>query len=57
MYLQIKKINQVPDEHGNHLVITMVGLYEDNGKWIKWVKLNEALMELLLSAQIPFHVL
>jgi len=41
MYLQVKKISLVPDKFGSNVKITMVGLYDDDGKWIKWVKLND----------------
>ena len=49
MKLQIKKAELVPDKYGQHLKITMVGLYDDTGKWIKWIKLNEALMKAELN--------
>lgn len=52
MYLQIKKVEAIPDKFGNHIKITMVGLYHDDGKWIKWVKLNEELMKVLLESKI-----
>jgi hypothetical protein len=43
--LRIKKAELVPDAYGNHIKITMVGLYDENGKWIRWVKLNEDLIK------------
>lgn len=55
MYLQVKKIDLVPDKFGKHIKITMVGLYSDEGKWIKWVKLNEELAKVLEETQIPFN--
>jgi hypothetical protein len=30
----------------------MVGLYDDTGKWIKWIKLNEAFIEALMKAEL-----
>ena len=53
--LKIKKAELVPDERGSHVKITMVGLYLINGevlKWIKWVKLNERTLELLLKSTV-----
>ena len=52
MKLQIKKAELVPDKFGQHLKITMVGLYDDTGKWIRWVKLNDALITELLKVEI-----
>lgn len=51
-YLKIKKAELIPDTFGQHLKITMIGLYDENDKWIKWVKLNDALIEELLNKSI-----
>jgi len=50
--IKIKKAELVPDNHGFHIKITMIGLYDENGKWIKWTKLNESMLELLKSKEI-----
>lgn len=52
MKLQIKKAELVPDKFGQHIKISMVGLYDDNGKWLRWVKLNDALITELLKVEI-----
>jgi len=52
MYLQIKTIEKVTDKYAYHFKITKVGLYDDEGNWIKWAKLNDNLMEALKNAQI-----
>ena len=52
MKLKIKKAELVPDKFGQHLKITMVGLYDDTGKWIRWIKLNEAFLEALIQAEL-----
>ena len=52
MKLKIKKAELVPDKFGQHLKITMVGLYDDTGKWIRWIKLNEAFLESLIQAEL-----
>jgi len=51
-YLQIKKSELVPDTYGKHIKITMIGLYQDDGKYIKFVELNDALLEVLMNAKI-----
>ena len=52
MYLQIKKINLIPDKFVKVIQIPMIGLYEDDGKWIKWVKLNDELVKVLSNTKI-----
>ena len=49
MYIQIKKAGLVPDAHGQHIAIKMIGLYDDEGKWIKWIKLTPEIVDGLLS--------
>lgn len=56
MHLQIKKAELVPDSFGKHLKITMVGLYDDDGKWIKWVKLDEPFLKNLTNTLIPISI-
>ena len=55
MYLKIKKASLSPDKYGRHIHITMVGIYQNNGTWIKWVKLNEVLIELLINSKIEYN--
>ena len=52
MKLKIKRAELVQDLYGQHLKITMVGLYDDTGKWIRWIKLNEAFLESLIQAEL-----
>jgi hypothetical protein len=54
MYLQIKKSELVPDKFGQHVKITMIGLYDDSGKWIKWVKLDKELLSKLMETKINY---
>ena len=54
MYLQIKRIEPQPSKYGNDFKISMIGLYQDDGKWIKWIKLDTHIMEFLKDAKIPF---
>ena len=52
MYLQIKKIKLIKDDYGNVITITMVGLYDENDKWVKWVKLDDKVLTLLQNQKI-----
>lgn len=56
MKLKIKKAELVPDQYGQHIKVTMVGLYDENDKWIRWVKLNDALIKELLEAEINIEI-
>lgn len=53
MYLQIKKIKLVPDKFGQHIEITMVGLYQDDGTYVKWVKLDDSVLSALINIKMP----
>ncbi len=52
MYLKIKKINFTESTYGNNITITMIGLYDESDKWIKWIKLNEQVLSLLENQKI-----
>ena len=56
MKLKIKKAELVPDKFGYHIKVNMVGLYDENDKWIRWVKLNDALIKELLEAEINIEI-
>ncbi len=56
MYLQIKKAELVPDARGQHIKITMVWLYDSDGKWTKWVKLNDVVLDMLLKAKLDVTI-
>ena len=57
MYLQVKKIELAPDKFGKHIKITMIGAYQDDGKWIKWVGLSdETVIDALSKIKIPFEL-
>lgn len=57
MILKIKKAEIVPDKYGSHIKITMVGLYDKDGKWIRWVKLNDKLIEQLCKAHFTLEII
>ena len=54
-YLQIKTIVPVPDTYGSYIKITKIGLYDKNGKWKRWVKLNDKLIEKLSEQKIQLE--
>jgi hypothetical protein len=51
-YIKIKKINLEPDKFGKHIKITMIGLYDENDKWQKWIPLNESILTILADQKI-----
>lgn len=52
MYLQIKKAKLMRNAYSkNDILISMVGLYDDNWKYVKFIKMEEAI-ELLLKHPI-----
>ena len=52
MHLKIKRLDKQETQYGNDLVIKMVSVYDNQGKWIRNVKLNDALIEVLKEAKI-----
>ena len=54
-YIKIKKMNIEPDKFGQHIKVTMIGLYDEDDKWIKWIPMNEALIELLKDTKIEVN--
>jgi hypothetical protein len=52
-YVQLKKAELTPDNYGNKITISMVGLYDNSGKWIKWTKINDNLLNVLMNQKIP----
>jgi len=52
MYLQIKRIETEETPYGNDIVIKMIQLREDDGTFIKNVKLNDELIQVLKNSKI-----
>lgn len=53
MYLQIRKAKLVKNEYWkNDIFINMISLYDDNWKFVKFVKLNDYTLQSLLSEKI-----
>lgn len=54
MYLKVKRAKLVKNSFWkNDLFINMVALYDDNWKFVKFVKLTEQLLEKMLTEIIP----
>lgn len=52
MYIKINKAKIVEGKYWNNVFINQVWLYDDNWKWIKWAKINDALVTKILEAKI-----
>ena len=49
------KLNQIsiePDQYGHHLVIKMVTKYDNNGKYVQHIPINENTIEIIKSGFI-----
>jgi hypothetical protein len=51
-YIKIKKANLEPDKYGQHIKITMIGLYDEDDKWLKWIPLNDKTINSLIDYKI-----
>ena len=51
-FIKVKKSELVHDKYGKHIKISMVGIYDENGKWLKWIPLDQVLIEILLDNKI-----
>ena len=56
MKLKIKTAKLVEDQYGKHIEITKVGLYEDDGKWIRWTKLDQRVLDVLLKLEVKVYL-
>lgn len=52
MYLKIKKANVVETTYWKNIVISMIWLYNDNDKRVKWIKLDENVASILTTIPI-----
>jgi hypothetical protein len=50
--IRIKKANLVQSKYGNNIEISMIRLSDENDKYIKFIKLNEKTLEILLNTDI-----
>jgi hypothetical protein len=49
-FLKIKKAVLIPDAQGHTMTISRIGLHDETGKWIKWIKIKDA-YEMLMSEE------
>lgn len=54
--MRIKKANLVPHKYGFHIEISMIKLSDENDKYIKFIKLNEKTLEILLNTDITIKL-
>lgn len=55
MYLQIKKARLVPWDYkkvGSNIIVSMVWLYDSDGRCTRFVKLNDVVLEILKNVKI-----
>ena len=55
IYYQLKQISLVPDKYGKHLKIKMVSAYTGDGKFIKHVKLDDNMLDILSEGWIVYN--
>ena len=54
---RLKQISLEPDQYGRHLKIKMVTMYDGQGEYVKHVKLDENMLEILSeSVVVPSHL-
>lgn len=53
MYIQIKKIEEKETKFWKDYYLKMIWLYEDDWKWIKWIKIDEVI-DLLCNTKIQW---
>ena len=55
IFYRLKQISLVPDKYGKHLKIKMVSAYTGDGKFIKHLKLDEDMLEILSEGWIVYN--
>jgi hypothetical protein len=56
MYLQISKTTQKERPRGLDTIITHIGLYKDDGTYIKFVKHTESIIDKIKAAKIDITI-
>jgi hypothetical protein len=54
--IRIKKASLVQSKYGNNIEISMIRLSDENDKYIKFIKLNEKTLEILLNTDITIKL-
>ena len=52
MKLTFRNIQLSPTKYGNDIIIKQVGLYDDNGKFIRNCKINQKLIEAIKNGTL-----
>ena len=55
IFYRLKQISLVPDKYGKHLKIKMVSAYTGDGKFIKHVKLDDNMLDILSEGWIVYN--
>ena len=55
VFYRLKQISLVPDKYGKHLKIKMVSAYTGDGKFIKHLKLDEDILNILSEGWIVYN--
>jgi hypothetical protein len=50
--IKIKRASLEADKYGNIIKVNMIGIWDENGKHIKWIKLNQKAIEAILEKEI-----
>ena len=52
IFYRLKQVSLVPDKYGKHLKIKMVAAYTGDGKFIKHIKLDEDMLDIISKGWI-----
>tara|TARA_R110002074_G_scaffold76349_2_gene173766 strand:+ start:506 stop:766 length:261 start_codon:yes stop_codon:yes gene_type:complete len=55
IFYRLKQISLEPDKYGKHLKIKMVSAYTGDGKFIKHIKLDEDMLNILSEGWIVYN--
>ena len=55
IFYRLKQISLEPDKYGRHLKIKMVSAYTGDGKFIKHLKLDEDVLDILSQGWIVYN--
>jgi len=50
MKYKLNQISLIPDKYGHHIIIKMITKYDDNGKYVKHIPINEEAINILKNS-------
>jgi hypothetical protein len=53
--IELRKVELVPDKYGHHIKIGMVRLNDENGMYVKFLKIDEKIIKILSELKIPYN--